>query len=97
MKQLAILNISSAPSVKNVAQISSHSFWLNQIILTFLHISTVVNSHIYQFKLPNICHVGFHIDFSCVCLTLELNTNRASCSLSNFVPGIMGLILQLEL
>ena len=48
MKQLAFLIISFAPSVKNVAHISSHSFWPNQLILTFLCISTLVNSHTIQ-------------------------------------------------
>jgi hypothetical protein len=51
MKQLAILIISCAPFVKNVAQISSHSFWPNQLILTFLCISTLVNSHTIQITL----------------------------------------------
>ena len=40
MKQLAFLIISSTPSMKNVAQVSTHSIWLNQLIVTIFRIST---------------------------------------------------------
>ena len=41
MKQLAFLIISSTPSLKNIAQISSHSFWPNQFIFIVFCISTL--------------------------------------------------------
>ena len=41
MKQLPLLIISSTPSLKTIAHISSHSYWPNQIISTLLHTSTL--------------------------------------------------------
>jgi hypothetical protein len=41
MKQLAFLIISSTPPLKNIAQISTHSFWLIQLIFTIFHVSTL--------------------------------------------------------
>ena len=41
MKQLAFLIICSTPSLKNSAQISTHSFWLIQLIFTVFHVSTL--------------------------------------------------------
>ena len=35
MKQLVFLIISSTPFLKNIAQISSHYFWLNLIVIIF--------------------------------------------------------------
>ena len=41
MKQLLFLNISSTPSLKNIAQISNHSLWPNQLIFTVFRIFTL--------------------------------------------------------
>ena len=41
MEQLASLIISSPPSLKNIAQISRHSFWPNQLIFAVFRISTL--------------------------------------------------------
>ena len=41
MEQLAFLVISSTPSLKNIAQISSHSLWLNQLNFIVFCISTL--------------------------------------------------------
>ena len=38
MKQVAYIIISSTPSLKNIAQISSHSFWPDQAISIIFHI-----------------------------------------------------------
>jgi len=47
-KQLAFLIVSSIPSLKNIAQISSLLFfWLNQFIFTVFHISTL-KRHVYD-------------------------------------------------
>ena len=43
-KQLAFLIIPSASSMKNIARISSHSLWPNQLIFTIFHFSTLVHS-----------------------------------------------------
>ena len=40
MKQRAFLIISSTPSLKNIAQISSHSLWLSQLIFTVFFVSS---------------------------------------------------------
>jgi hypothetical protein len=44
MKQATILIISSTPSLKNIAQVSSHSLWPNQLIFTVSRISTLYGS-----------------------------------------------------
>jgi hypothetical protein len=41
MNQPASLIVSSTPSLKNIAQISSHSFWQNQLIFTVLRFPTL--------------------------------------------------------
>ena len=41
MKQLAFLIIPSPTYLKNIAQISSHSFWPNQLIFTVFYTSTL--------------------------------------------------------
>ena len=42
MKQLAFLIISSNPSLRNIAQISSHSFWPTQLIFSVSRISRLI-------------------------------------------------------
>ena len=44
MKQFAFLIISYTPSLENIAQILSHSFWPNQLTFTIFHISTLGNA-----------------------------------------------------
>ena len=41
MKELAFLIISSTPSLKNIVQISNHSFWRDQLIFIIFRISTL--------------------------------------------------------
>ena len=40
MKQLAFLIISTTPFLENIAQISSHWFWPNQLIFIIFRITT---------------------------------------------------------
>jgi hypothetical protein len=55
MQQLAFLLVSSTRSLKNIAQIVSHSFWPNRLISTVFYVSTLQRKILSIFK-HNSCH-----------------------------------------
>ena len=50
--------IPSTPPLENIAQISSHSFWPNQLIVTVFHISNIIDDGFNIISMASVWAVG---------------------------------------